>query len=275
VITEVLKALDYSDSIIISPDFDGLLSAAIIKKYKDIKISGIYTTNRLFMLDESNPKDSIWVDHDIRQDDIVSIGCHAVYPEIKVNELSFNPHRIYNQHPDNCFKGINSKVRDKFPFSTSVLLAHAYKWFPDDPMSIMLLGHADSGYKVYNQYKSNVEAWASDFTDNNIQLIMNTNPEPIYDSLKKYGYKDGSFQKSSVNVSNENNYINNIRLMAEFINNYIPMPKINNIVSTTKFTSKEHKYSGNIDSESLGVVNDSLSYAVIFNKHISYTYGSI
>lgn len=274
-ITEVLKALDYSDNIIISPDFDGLLSAAIIKKHKNIKISGIYTTNRLFMLDESNPKDSIWVDHDIRQDDIVSIGCHAIYPEISVNPLSFNPHRTYNQHPDNCFKGMNSKARDKFPFSTSVLLAHVYKWFPEDQLNIMLLGHADSGHKVYNQYKFNVEAWASDFTDRNVKMIMDTNPQPIYDSLKKNGYKEGSFQKSSINVANENNYINNIRLMADFINNHIPMPKINDIVSTTKFTSKEHKYSGNIDSESLGIVSDSLSYAVIFNKHISYTYGSI
>ena len=56
---------------------------------------------------------------------------------------------------------------------------------------------------------------------------------------------------------------------------YIPMPKIDDIVSTTKFTSKEHKYSGNIDSESLRIVDESLSYAVIFNKHISYTHGSI
>jgi hypothetical protein len=275
VITEILKALDYSDSIVISPDFDGLLSAAIINKYKRISISGIYTTNRLFMLNNSDPKDSIWIDHDIRQNDIVSIGCHAVYPNIKVNQLSFNPHRAYNQHPDNCFKGMNSKSRDKFPFSTSVLLAHAYKWFPDDPMSIMLLGHADSGHKVYNQYKNNVEAWASDFTDRNVELIMDTSPEPIYDALKKSGYKKGSFQKSNVNVSNETNYINNIRLMADFINNYIPMPKIDDIVSTTKFTSKEHKYSGNIDSESLRIVDESLSYAVIFNKHISYTHGSI
>jgi hypothetical protein len=63
--------------------------------------------------------------------------------------------------------------------------------------------------------------------------------------------------------------------MADFINKHIPMPKINDIVSTTKFAKKKHEYIGKIDLESLGVVDNSLSYAVIFNKHISYTHGSI
>jgi hypothetical protein len=275
VIKEIFKALDYSNSIIISPDFDGLLSAAIINKHKPIKISGIYNTNKLLMLDNSNPKDSVWVDLDIRQDDIVSIGCHAVYPEIKVNELSFNPHRVYEQHPDNSFKGGPSKTRDKFPFSTSVVLAHAYEWFPEDIQSKTFLAHADSGYIVCNDYRNNVNAWANDFNDRNIEMILNTDPRPMYNALENSGYKGDSFQRSKVTTSNEGKYINNIRLMANFINKYIPMPVIQDIVSTTRFASKTHEYKGNIDSDSLKIVDGSFSYAVIYGRYVSYTNGSI
>lgn len=274
-ITEVLKALDYSDSIIISPDFDGLLSAAIIKKYKDVKISGIYTLNRLFMLDDSNPLDAVWVDHDIRDPRVVSIGCHAVYPEISVNPLSFNPHRIYNQHPDKSFKGKGPNGRDKFPFSTSVLLAHAYKWYPEDIKGIMFLAHADSGYKVFNDYFDNVKGWSDVFYDENLRKIKDTNPEPIYNDLKMAGYRNPDYQKPSVYVSSESKYIDNIRQMSNYINDYIKMPEIKDIVSTTKFALKGHEFSGKVDSHTLGVVDKSLSYAVIYKRQISYTVGNL
>lgn len=273
--SEVLKALDYSNNVIISPDFDGLLSAAIVNKYKPINISGIYTTNRLFMLDDIDPTKAVWIDHDIRDPRIVSIGCHSVYPEVQVNPLSFNPHRIYNQHPDSCFKGKGSNTKDKFPFSTSVLLAHAYEWFPEDDMSIMFLAHADSGYKVYNDYFGNVRAWSDVFFDDNLKKIKNTNPEPIYDALKEAGYKGPSYQKPSINVSSPINYLNNIRKMCKFIDNYITMPEIRDIVSTVQFKNEEHKYSGRVESRSMNLVEDSFSYAVIFKNTISYTVGAL
>ena len=273
---KIFDSLKYSNNVIISPDFDGLLSAAIINKYKNINISGIYTTNRLFMLDNIDPKECLWIDHDIRQKDIVSIGCHAVYPNIEVNPLSYNPHREYNQHPDNCFKGIYSKARDKFPFSTSVLLAHYYEWYPEDMMSLMMLSHADSGHKVYNQYRNNVEAWADVFSDRNVDLIIKTSPEPIFESLKSAGYKDGSFQKSAINISSPTNYINNIRKMRNFIHNHLAMPEINDIVEThSQFKIAEHKFSGGVEEHTLDLVNNSFSYAVIFKNHISYTMGSL
>ena len=272
---EVFKALDYSNNIVISPDFDGLLSAAIINKYKPINISGIYTTNRLFMLDDIDPTQAVWVDHDIRDPRIVSIGCHAVYPEVKVNPLSFNPHRLYDQHPDKCFKGKSSNTRDKFPFSTSVLLAHVYEWFPEDVMSIMFLAHADSGYKVYNDYFGNVKAWSDVFYDDNLKKIKNTNPEPIYESLKSAGYKGTAYQKPSINVSGETNYINNIRNMSKFIDNHITMPDIKDIVFTTRFKNEMHKYSGKVESRSMGLVEESFSYAVIYRNEISYTVGTL
>lgn len=252
------------------------MSAAILNKYNDITISGIYTTSRLFMLDDKNPKECLWIDHDIRQKDIVSIGCHAIYPNIEVNELSYNPHREVNHHPDNCFKGMSSKTRDKFPFSTSVLLAHYYEWFPEDQTLVMMLGHADSGHKVYNQYINNVNAWADVFTDRNIDLIIKTNPEPLFNSLRLAGYKEGSFQKSAINISNSTNYINNIRKMSNFINQYLPMPKINDIFEThSQFKVSEHKYSGVVEKHTLDIVDQSFSYAVIFKNHISYTLGTI
>lgn len=227
------------------------------------------------MLDDSNPLDAIWVDHDIRDPRVVSIGCHSVYPEIPVNSLSFNPHRMHNQHPDKCFKGKNSESRDKFPFSTSVLLAHTYRWFPEDEMSIMLLAHADSGYKVYNDYFGNVKAWADVFYDNNLKKIKNTDPSPMYESLKVAGYKAPFYQKPSVNVSVEANYINNIRDMAKFIDTHISMPEIKNIVSSKKFVTKVQKYSGGVDEDTINMLNNCLSYAVIYKKEISYTLGSI
>lgn len=226
------------------------------------------------MLDNTDPTKSVWIDHDIRNPKIVSVGCHAVYPEIDVNPLSFNPHRFYNQHPDKCFKGKSGNGRDKFPFSTSVLLAHAFGWLPEDDKSIMFLSHADSGYKVYNDYFNNVRAWSDVFFDDNLKKIKNTNPEPMYESLKLAGYKGESYQKSSVNISNETNYINNIRKMSKFINDHIKMPEIRDIVSTTKFITGIKKFGGKLDSDTFEIASKSLSYAVIYRNELSYTVGA-
>ena len=274
-IKEIFKALDYSDSIIISPDFDGLLSAAIINKHKPIKISGIYTLSKLIMLDDTDPTESVWVDHDIRNPKIVSIGCHAVYPEIEVNPLSFNPHRIYNKHPDDCFKGVSSKARDKFPFSTSVLLAHAYQWYPEDITSIKFLSHADSGHIVFNKYFGNVKAWSDVFYDDNLKKIKETSPDSLYESLGEAGYLSPSFQASKVRSSNEINYINNIRKMANLINNHIEVPEIKDSVSTSKFEKIVKRFDRKLTPEIFDIVNKSLSYAVTFGDRVSYTNGSI
>jgi hypothetical protein len=67
---------------------------------------------------------------------------------------------------------------------------------------------------------------------------------------------------------NFSKYIDNIRQMSNYINDYIKMPEIKDIVSTTKFALKGHEFSGKVDSHTLGVVDKSLSYAVIYKKQI-------
>jgi hypothetical protein len=63
--------------------------------------------------------------------------------------------------------------------------------------------------------------------------------------------------------------------MSKYINDYIKMPEIKDIVSTTKFAIKKHEFGGKVDSHTLDVADKSLSYAVTYKKLISYTVGTL
>jgi len=63
--------------------------------------------------------------------------------------------------------------------------------------------------------------------------------------------------------------------MSKFIDNHITMPDIKDIVSTIKFKNEMHKYSGKVESRSMGLVEESFSYAVIYRNEISYTVGTL
>jgi hypothetical protein len=69
-------------AVVISPDVDGLTSAAILNEFYPLTIIGIYTTTHLLMLDDfdsNDAKNALWLDHDVSQKGIKCIGQHLVH----------------------------------------------------------------------------------------------------------------------------------------------------------------------------------------------------
>jgi len=55
-------------AIVVSPDVDGILSAALVSAAYGSRIAGIYTTSALLLVDGATPNDAseaLWVDHDV------------------------------------------------------------------------------------------------------------------------------------------------------------------------------------------------------------------
>ena len=167
------RALDAWDKrhIVISPDIDGLISAAILRgRYNGAKVCGFYPTRHLLVCQGYTLEDckaAIWVDQDIVHPDIVCLGQHLIlYDEndkiSRRNPKSFNPNVHFGQSYKNSFKGtgIRSGQRDKYPFGTCHFLLHLND--SNQPLSLMeksLLAHADSSFASTHRYRHNCETW--------------------------------------------------------------------------------------------------------------------
>ena len=94
--SDILQTLEYSKSIIISPDMDGFLSAKLLERYNGSKVVGTYDKNIMCLADDVNPEDCLFVDCDMNTQTFVSIGNHMRVLNDNMAELSFNPNSFFD-----------------------------------------------------------------------------------------------------------------------------------------------------------------------------------
>jgi hypothetical protein len=226
--TGLRKVLDdwASDSgtnhVIISPDVDGLASAAILNSMYELKIIGIYTTTHLLMLDDYDQKDAkkaLWLDHDVSQIGVRSVGQHLVHhmptDKLPLREPdSWNPNVWLKQSWSQSFSGVGGKKRDKYPFGTAHFL-----WDLENrrreptPEQTALLAHADGTWFALDCYKSNASIWKelmfseSKWTDNLLNYRQEHEAHPLHqqlaDELNAIGYSSQSRSPKAQNLPSE------------------------------------------------------------------------
>jgi len=273
---EIKKTLEYSNKYIISPDYDGILSAGIVNKYYDIDIAGIYNTSKIIMFEDISPFDCVWLDHDIRHSSAVSIGNHLIFNNIKTNDLSFNPNIYYEQTVENSMKGKSGKGRDKFPFSTAYLVANALDYYPQTDLERVAMMHSDSVYKVVSDYETNARAWQDTLQDENMAFALsypsNDQIQKVHISHKRNlaqaGYESPSLQKSAVNSMSPSSYLNNLRKMRSILNELVPIPTIGDM----RYILRGEFYSMKGMGEDLYLsAIDSFSYVIPFKNTLYFT----
>jgi len=172
-VSSVLSSINSWDKkhVVVSPDIDGILCASLICHTFDSKIVGAYDGRFLIVFDgftSLDVKNALWLDHDISQPGIISIGQHLINhsdsDELPLRDSrSFNPNQFYNQTWKNSFKKGNLPEGgfDKYPFGTIHLLVEALNVSTPKRLTehYHLLAHADGTWAVCNEHVENAKRW--------------------------------------------------------------------------------------------------------------------
>jgi len=147
--TELLKTLEHSTQLIISPDADGLMTAELINRHNGAEIVGTYDKNLLVLADGINPSECLFVDCDMNTKSFVSVGNHMRLPNDNMSEKSFNP---------NIHFGVTN-YSDKFPFATAFLIAATIE-SQTSPQDHIRMAFADSTLQNMQKYGPNMRNWS-------------------------------------------------------------------------------------------------------------------
>jgi hypothetical protein len=170
---ELMRVLDASEGshheVVVSPDVDGLISAAVLASHKPVRIIGAYTTSHLLLgsgVSKERAADAIWLDHDVSEPGVRCIGQHLVLRKAgdllpRREALSFNPNIWSPQTWDKSFAGVSGKKRDKYPYGTAHFLAVALGKTVErlTPEQKALFAHADGTWRTAVDYRSNAIIW--------------------------------------------------------------------------------------------------------------------
>lgn len=180
---EILETLSYSDKLIISPDMDGFMTAALISRFNGSTVVGAYDKNILVLADGINPEECLFVDCDLNRFNLVSIGNHMRLQDDNMSNRSFNP---------NTHFGI-TKYSDKFPFATAFLISLATE-IPTSPSDHKRMAFADSTLKNMENYSDNMRNWSTRMMHPAVSYIMDaTDVETVYDDELRVTYPNQSF----------------------------------------------------------------------------------
>lgn len=155
--------------LVVSPDVDGILSAALLANHRGARVVGVYTTSHLVLLDGSSRADArgaLWLDHDISHPGVRCVGQHLILhaPGDKLPRrhwISFNPNHHYGQTYQESFRGQGGRTRDKYPFGTVHFLMEALR-VPRPAVGskpFALLAHADGTWATALDYEPNFRIW--------------------------------------------------------------------------------------------------------------------
>lgn len=161
--TEILKTLEHSTNLIISPDMDGFVSAQLLNRYNGSKVVGTYDKNILCLADGISPRSCLFVDCDMNHPDYVSIGNHMRLLNDNMSEKSFNP---------NVHFGI-TKYSDKFPFATAYLIAFATE-IETSATEIIRMAYADSTLRNMDNYSDNMRTWSDKMKCPSVNYVIQT-----------------------------------------------------------------------------------------------------
>lgn len=245
--TDILKTLEYSQKLIISPDMDGFMSADLINRFNGSEVVGTYDKNILCLAEDVNPKECLFVDCDMNG--FVSIGNHMRLLEDGMSDKSFNPNKSF----------AISTYTDKFPYATAFLIAFATEVQTSLPDRIRM-AFSDSTLQNMHKYGDNMRNWSNRMLCDEVSyVIWNTDEIQEADRQIRQIYPYQSFTSKRYG---KERYIQTI----------------NDALASEKIPHKQivtgHKYM----TDKVGVntvkryMSDIMSYAEVFTGEYSVTY---
>ncbi len=181
--TEILKTLEHSKNLIISPDMDGFMSAKLLERFNGSKIVGSYDKNILCLADGINPEECLFVDCDMNREEFVSLGNHMRLIRDGMSSKSFNP---------NVHFGVTT-YSDKFPFATAFLISFATE-VQTSPADLIRMAFADSTLRNMEKYSNNMRNWSDRMDHPAVKYIMdNSDIAKRDDAQARFDYVDQSF----------------------------------------------------------------------------------
>ena len=181
--TNILKTLEHSKNLIISPDMDGFMTAKLLERFNGSKIVGSYDKNILCLADGINPEECLFVDCDMNREEFVSLGNHMRLIEDAMSSKSFNP---------NVHFGVTT-YSDKFPYATAFLISFATEVQTSDS-DLIRMAFADSTLRNMEKYSNNMRNWSTRMDHPAVKYIID-NSDIARDNDKKarFEYVDQSF----------------------------------------------------------------------------------
>jgi len=181
--TAILKTLEHSKNLIISPDMDGFMTAKLLERFNGSKIVGSYDKNLLCLADGINPEECLFVDCDMNREGFVSLGNHMRLIEDGMSSKSFNP---------NVHFGVTT-YSDKFPYATAFLISFATEVQTSDS-DLIRMAFADSTLKNMEKYSDNMRNWSTRMDHPAVKYITdNSDIARDNDRQARFDYIDQAF----------------------------------------------------------------------------------
>jgi hypothetical protein len=181
--TAILKTLEHSKNLIISPDMDGFMTAKLLERFNGSKIVGSYDKNLLCLADGISPEECLFVDCDMNREGFVSLGNHMRLIEDAMSSKSFNP---------NVHFGVTT-YSDKFPYATAFLISFATEVQTSDS-DLIRMAFADSTLRNMEKYSNNMRNWSTRMEHPATKYITdNSDIARDNDKQARFEYVDQSF----------------------------------------------------------------------------------
>jgi hypothetical protein len=181
--TAILKTLEHSKNLIISPDMDGFMTAKLLERFNGSKIVGSYDKNILCLADGINAEECLFVDCDMNREEFVSLGNHMRLIRDGMSSKSFNP----NVHFD------VTTYNEKFPYATAFLISFATEVDLSD-FDLIRMAFADSTLKNMEKYSDNMRNWSTRMDHPAVKYITdNSDIARRNDAQARFDYVDQAF----------------------------------------------------------------------------------
>jgi hypothetical protein len=181
--TAILKTLEHSKNLIISPDMDGFMSAKLLERFNGSKIVGSYDKNILCLADGIKAEECLFVDCDMNREEFVSLGNHMRLIRDGMSSKSFNP----NVHFD------VTTYSDKFPYATAFLISFATEVNLSE-QDLIRMAFADSTLKNMEKYSDNMRNWSTRMDHSAVRYITdNSDIAKRNDAQARFDYVDQAF----------------------------------------------------------------------------------
>ena len=197
--TAILKTLEHSKNLIISPDMDGFMTAKLLERFNGSKIVGSYDKNILCLADGINPEECLFVDCDMNREEFVSLGNHMRLIRDGMSSKSFNP----NVHFD------ITTYNEKFPYATAFLISFATEVNLSE-QDLIRMAFADSTLKNMEKYSDNMRNWSTRMDHSAVKYITdNSDIAKRNDAQARFDYVDQSFTSKRYGKERYLNTLNN------------------------------------------------------------------
>ena len=247
--TAILKTLEHSKNLIISPDMDGFMTAKLLERFNGSKIVGSYDKNILCLADGINAEDCLFVDCDMNREEFVSLGNHMRLIRDGMSSKSFNPNVHFEV----------TTYSDKFPYATAFLISFATEADLSD-FDLIRMAFADSTLKNMEKYSDNMQNWSKRMDHSAVRYIIdNSDIAKRNDAQARFDYIDQSFTSKRYGKERYLDTLNNALQGQEM--DFEPL------VQGMKYVCDK------VGKETLIRYNrDIISYAEIFTGEYSVTY---